>query len=298
MSHLTHLKTFLEVYRLGSISQAAVSMGITQPTASLHIQALEIFIGKPLFIRQTRGVSATPAADELARSVAPHLDSLESKLASYRPGQTPGGTVHIAGPADFLYHRLASLLANLMRDDIFFRLHTGNKQHIYGLLNSSAIDLAVTASVPDERLYSYAHLLTERMLLVCTPALAATIGSLSREALLRVPLIAFDEDLPLIRQWWVAFFQRSPDLKAAFTVPDLRTIKQMVIAGNGWSILPDYHCAEALAEGSLVALNTLSGAPVNHLYLVWDKRGVRDQAVSGVRDAILQLFRQQDNILV
>lgn len=292
MSHLTHLRTFLEVYRLGSISQAATSLSMTQPTASLHIQALEMLVGKPLFTRQSRGVSATHAADELARSVAPHLDSLAFKLASYRPGQTPGGTVHIVAPADFIYHRLAPLLVNLMREDIFFRLHTGNKQYIYELLNHSAVDLAVTASVPDQHLYHYAHLMTERMLLVCTPALASAIGNPEGESLLRVPLIAYDEDLPLIRQWWVASFQRSPDLKASFTVPDLRTIRQMVIAGHGWSILPDYHCADALADGRLVSLNELSEAPVNNLYLVWDKRGVRDPAVAGVRDYILQLFRQ------
>ena len=56
MSHLTHLRTFLEVYRVRSISQAAVNLGITQPTASLHIQAIEMFVGKPLFIRQPRGL--------------------------------------------------------------------------------------------------------------------------------------------------------------------------------------------------------------------------------------------------
>ncbi|ENM1020161.1 TPA: LysR family transcriptional regulator [Klebsiella variicola] len=85
MSHLTHLRTFLEVYRVRSISQAAVNLGITQPTASLHIQAIEMFVGKPLFIRQPRGVASTGAADELARSVAPHLDSLEMKhLILYR----------------------------------------------------------------------------------------------------------------------------------------------------------------------------------------------------------------------
>ncbi|HHN8334910.1 TPA: helix-turn-helix domain-containing protein [Klebsiella quasipneumoniae] len=44
MSHLTHLRTFLEVYRVRSISQAAVNLGITQPTASLHIQAIEMFV--------------------------------------------------------------------------------------------------------------------------------------------------------------------------------------------------------------------------------------------------------------
>lgn len=92
MSHLTHLRTFLDAYRLKSFSKAAERLGITQPAASMHIQALETLVGKPLFIRRARGVAATEAADELARSVGPFLDGLEMKLASYRTGSSLGGT--------------------------------------------------------------------------------------------------------------------------------------------------------------------------------------------------------------
>ena len=291
MSHLTHLRTFLEVYRVRSISQAAVNLGITQPTASLHIQAIEMFVGKPLFIRQPRGVASTVAADELARSVAPHLDSLEMKLAAYRLGQTEGGTVHIVGPSDFIHNRLASSLAALIPDGFNFRLHTGNKQLIYSLLDSGAIDLAVTASMPDEHQYAFAHLLTERMMLVFAPALARAVGKPTKESLSQTPLIAYDEDLPLVRSIWLSFFQVSPDIKAAFTIPDLRIIKNMVIEGHGWSVLPDYHCQDALSDGRLLAANAVTDAPTNNLYLVWNKRGLKSQAVGYIRDYILTLLR-------
>ncbi|ORT28484.1 LysR family transcriptional regulator, partial [Escherichia coli] len=84
MSHLSHLRTFLEAYRSGSFSKAAELLGITQPAASQHIQSLETLVGKRLFIRQARGVTATEAADELARSVSPFIDGLEEKLSSFR----------------------------------------------------------------------------------------------------------------------------------------------------------------------------------------------------------------------
>ncbi|CNH03440.1 Bacterial regulatory helix-turn-helix protein%2C lysR family [Yersinia enterocolitica] len=48
MSHLIHLRTFLEAYRSGSFSRAAE-----------HIQSLEVLVGKRLFIRQARGVTPT-----------------------------------------------------------------------------------------------------------------------------------------------------------------------------------------------------------------------------------------------
>ncbi|MEL2384806.1 LysR family transcriptional regulator [Escherichia coli] len=116
MSHLSHLRTFLEAYRSGSFSKAAELLGITQPAASQHIQSLETLVGKRLFIRQARGVTATEAADELARSVSPFIDGLEEKLSSFRSGSVRGGTINLAGPPDFIHSRLGTVMAPLMKE--------------------------------------------------------------------------------------------------------------------------------------------------------------------------------------
>ncbi|MGL4204925.1 MAG: LysR family transcriptional regulator [Aeromonadaceae bacterium] len=298
MSHLSHLRTFLEVYRLKSISQAAKQLGLTQPAASLHIQSLEALVGKPLFIRQARGVEATAAADDLARAIAPYLDGLEMKLASFKPGAMTGGTVHIAGPSDFIHSKLAATLAPLIQQGFRLRFHTGNKQKIYELLASNTMDFAITASAPDPHNYEFAHLLTERMLLVYAPAISKVMqsGVMSSlpdpQTLSQVPLIAFDEDLPLVRSLWSTLFQVAPSLQAALTVPDLRIIKELVLQGHGWSVLPDYHCTEELATGSLIAANAAAQAPTNDLYLVWQKRSLKHPGLTFLLDHILKSFAE------
>ncbi|MCV5604044.1 substrate-binding domain-containing protein, partial [Escherichia coli] len=99
-------------------------------------------------------------------------------------------------------------MAPLMKEGYRLRFHTGNKQRIYSLLHDGSADLAVTASMPDDRLYGYAHLLTERMLLVHAPAMSEIIGSEpGAETLASLPLIAYDEELPLIRALWASMFQ-------------------------------------------------------------------------------------------
>nr|WP_314615061.1 LysR family transcriptional regulator [uncultured Pseudomonas sp.] len=293
MSHLDHLRTFIEAYRLQSFSRAAESLGMTQPGVSLHIQALETFVAKPLFVRRARGVTATEAADELARAVGPMLDGLENRLASYRLSDEISGTVHIAGPSDFIYSRVASRLAPLLAQGLKVRLHTGNRERIYSLLNSSAADLAITASMPDERSHGYARLLTERFLLVLAPHLAKALGSKpTAEELAKLPLIAFDEDLPLVRPVWAALFQLAPTLQAALTIADLRIIQDLLVKGQGWSVLPDYQCVEALKSGALVSLTAHEDAPTNNLYLVWNKTSMRNPRIAHVRDFILGLFAQ------
>lgn len=294
MSHLTHLRTFLEAYRAKSFSRAAQHLGITQPAASMHIQAVEALVGKPLFLRLPRGVEPTDAADELARSVAPFLDGLESKIASLRPGLIKGGTVHLVGPSDFIHSQVASRLAPLMNEGFTLRFHTGAKKRIYEMLESKQIDFAITASIPDEQSHGYAHLLTERMLLVYAPSLLERLGhNPSQQQLTQVALIAFDEDLALVRPLWTSMFQVAPQLQAALTIPDLRIIKELVLGGHGWTVLPDYQCADAIADGRLLTPTPLAEAPVNALYLVWSKSVMQSPSLLYVRDYLLDAFTTQ-----
>jgi DNA-binding transcriptional LysR family regulator len=65
-------RTFLEVARDGSLSGAARRLGLTQPTAGRHIDALEQSLGARLFIRSQRGLMPTPLALELV----PHAENM------------------------------------------------------------------------------------------------------------------------------------------------------------------------------------------------------------------------------
>src|SRR5450432_96718 len=72
-------RTFLEVLRDGSLSGAARRLGLTQPTAGRHIDALEATLGLTLFTRSQRGLLPTPAAIELL----PHVEAMASAQAAF-----------------------------------------------------------------------------------------------------------------------------------------------------------------------------------------------------------------------
>ncbi|MDF3838224.1 LysR substrate-binding domain-containing protein [Cupriavidus basilensis] len=116
----------------------------------------------------------------------------------------------------------------------------------------------------DEHTHGFARLLTKRFLLVLDPQLAEQLGKRpTADGLASLPLIAYDEDLPLIRPLWTGMFQFAPTLPAALTIPDLRIIQGLVIKGQGWSVLPDYQCTEALASGRLISITPETSAPTN-----------------------------------
>ena len=71
-------RTFLSVFRSGSLSAAAREEGLTQPTVGRHVDALEKALGVALFIRSQHGLSPTEAAVELL----PYAQSLEATAAA------------------------------------------------------------------------------------------------------------------------------------------------------------------------------------------------------------------------
>jgi DNA-binding transcriptional LysR family regulator len=58
---LTHLETFVCVFRTGSLTGAARALHYSQPTVTSHVQILERQLGTSLLERKSYGVSPTPA---------------------------------------------------------------------------------------------------------------------------------------------------------------------------------------------------------------------------------------------
>lgn len=291
MNYLIYLRTFLDTYRAGSLTRAAGRLGITQPAASAHIAALEEMLGKPLFIRQARGVAPTAAANDLARSIASQLDGIEATIGAARARSSHlSGTVHLIGPAEYLSARIGPALAPLVGEGLRLRIQTGNRERIYSALDEGHADLAVTASPPNGSVHGFAELGRERLVLVAAPAIAerAKARTVTAEFLCGLACVAYDETLPLLRPFFEHVFGKAPDMQAGVAAPDLRILIGLAQAGTGWTVLPDYLCAEALATGQLVELQTRRPGPDNTLYLVWNKTALRHPRVVHVRDFLLR----------
>ena len=74
-----HCRSFLGVWRTGSLSAAARAGGLTQPTVARHITQLEDALGGgALFIRSPHGLSPT----DLAGALVPHALAMEASAAA------------------------------------------------------------------------------------------------------------------------------------------------------------------------------------------------------------------------
>ncbi|MGR3479804.1 LysR family transcriptional regulator [Salipiger marinus] len=78
---------FLLVADCGQLSRAAELCGLSQPRLSQRMKSLEDSLGKPLLLRQRRGVALTRAGQDLRDAVEPHLR--EASAAFLRLQQRP-----------------------------------------------------------------------------------------------------------------------------------------------------------------------------------------------------------------
>ncbi|HBF30786.1 LysR family transcriptional regulator [Rhizobium sp.] len=85
-----HYRSFLAVLKEGSLSAAARTLGLTQPTIGRHIETLEIFFGTPLFMRGPQGLLPT----DTALAMRPQAEMMEATSATLR--RIASGAQHAA----------------------------------------------------------------------------------------------------------------------------------------------------------------------------------------------------------
>lgn len=78
------LRIFMEVGRSGSLSSAAVALGLTQPAVSYQIRRIEEQMGVILFHRQHRGVKLSPEGQRLFEIVEKAVGGVDTLVRSFR----------------------------------------------------------------------------------------------------------------------------------------------------------------------------------------------------------------------
>ena len=288
MSYLTQLKTFVEVYRCKNITKAAANLGLSQPSVTSHIQAMEAVVGKSLFERKARGVNPTAAAHDLALQVSGHIDILEQKIMSIRArSDAAHGTVNIAGPAEYISSVSGPQIANLLQSgNVNLVLHIGNKVSIFDALQSGTADIAIAASAPDPALFDSLVLDKEKLILVMNRLHGREIkdSAITADLLSSYNVVAYDEELPLIRQYFEAVFNAKCHSNVIAICPDIRAISNIIRSGIGYSVLPDYLCRDQIKAGELVQLGP--EGPENIIYLVWNKGALKHPRIAFAKDVI------------
>ncbi|MER6975917.1 LysR family transcriptional regulator [Streptomyces carpinensis] len=273
---LALLRTFVTVHRAGSFTRAAALLGLSQPAVTSQIRTLERQLGRPLFLRQARGVTPTSIGDELAHKAAPHLDALVEITESGLDDESSFRTLHLAGPPEFTAERALPALTELTGDDgqgFALRVSFGTAEEVLEGLSAGHHDLAIGTARPRGALLTAAPLCDEEHILVAAPRWADEIGPMRPHgkdvpALKNVPVVEVQESLPFVSRYWASVFDCRPTVAGTVIAPDLRAVLACTVAGAGLAVLPRYLCAPALKRGDVVTLHEPAVPPLRTYFLV------------------------------
>jgi DNA-binding transcriptional LysR family regulator len=188
-------------------------------------------------------------------------------------------------------------LAPLVEQGVRLRITTGLTDDLLDELRAGRHDLVVATVRPRGRALASVPLADEEFVLVTAASWAERMGGAERlaalgpAALRGVPLVAYAEDVPIVRRYWRHVFGKQLVCEPAVTMPDLRAVKAAVAGGAGFSVLPRYLCLDELASGALVLLNDPEDPPINTGYLVQRPGSSDNPHVALVRDHLLASSR-------
>jgi DNA-binding transcriptional LysR family regulator len=111
------LALFVKAADIGSLSGAARSLGLSLPSVSRHMTALEERLGTRLLIRTTRKLALTEAGRMFyarAKQILAELDEVEASLLA--DASVPTGKITVCGPTLFGREFMLPLLARFLVD--------------------------------------------------------------------------------------------------------------------------------------------------------------------------------------
>lgn len=166
---LTALRLFVRVARAGNFSRAAREFGLSQPSASRIIAALEKDIGESLFTRSTRALSLTEAGAEYLARVEPALAAIEEADQAVRKTGDFRGVVRAAASSSFAVRLMIPRLPGFLKDHPRLRIELLINDQRQSLI-SEGVDVAFRfGSLADSRATAW-RLGSVQRVLVASPA--------------------------------------------------------------------------------------------------------------------------------
>jgi LysR family transcriptional regulator, hydrogen peroxide-inducible genes activator len=313
---LTELKYIVALAREKHFGHAAEACFVSQPTLSVSIKKLEEELECKLFERSANEVTVTPLGEEIVRQAQSVLEQASQIKEIAKRGKDPLagnlklGVIYTIGPY---------LLPDLVRQVIArtpqmpLMLQENFTVKLLEMLRTGEIDCAILAEpFPDTGL-AMAQLYDEPFMI----AVPSTHELASREAISAEELKTqtmlllgnghcFRDHVLEVCPEFARFASNAEGIRKSFEGSSLETIKHMVAAGMGVTVVPQLsvpkeqmtgikpaqsatkkRASKSTNDGSHVRYIPFEGAPpTRRVVLAWRRSFTRYEAIAALRNAV------------
>jgi DNA-binding transcriptional LysR family regulator len=275
MDRITGVQLFIRIVETGSFSKASIDLGVTQPTATKHVAAVEARLGARLLNRNTRGVSATEIGAlyyEKCKTIQRELEEADN-LAALLQARV-GGQLRVSTSVGFGRRVLTPLVLGFMRlhPEVSIDLSFDDR---YVNLVEQGVDVAIRMGRLADSSLGARYLGRNPWVLVAAPAyleahpVPSTPADVGRHPCLIYSSVQGDE------RWHFSGGGDEPGRE--YSVPvhgplrsnNLSVLLEAALGGMGLAILPWYVAHGAVSAGRVTALLTDYALPVQEMHAVF-----------------------------
>ena len=277
MDRITGVQLFIRIVETGSFSKASVDLGVTQPTATKHVAAVEARLGARLLNRNTRGVSATEIGAlyyEKCKAIQRELeeaDNLASLLQSKVSGQ-----LRISTSVSFGRRVLTPLVLAFMRKHAEISIDLSFDDRYVNLVEQG-VDVAIRMGRLADSSLGARYLGTNPWVLVASPAyLKAHAAPKLPADVAKHPCLVYSSVQGDERWQFTGGIgtreggrEESVPVHGPLRTNNLSVVLEATQDGMGLAILPWYVAYEAVQAQRVMPLLTEFALPVQEMHAVF-----------------------------
>jgi DNA-binding transcriptional LysR family regulator len=237
---MRELRSFCAAAKYRSISKAADSLEIGQPTVSTHIKKLERELGTELFDRVRRPIQLTPSGAALARLATPLVEGIDG-LATTAAAAEEESQVSLAATHDIIPHALLRVVGFFLRTHphAHLRIRSGLMAEVMDMVAEGEVDLGLVPAPDRSAEFEFLGLFAYERVLITPlghPLLDRPVTSLDQIA--EWPLIMRGPGTYTRSMLEGEFNRRGLSYEILVELDSMDLIKRYVALGMGVSVGP------------------------------------------------------------
>lgn len=287
---LHQLQIFQKVVRLESISRAAEELHMTQPAVSIQMRNFQDQFEIPLTEIIGRKLHVTEFGYEISRMADEILDQVEA--INYKTMTYQGllaGYLKISSVSTGKYI-LPYLLSGFLKqhEGIDLEMDVTNKKRVVESLEKNEIDFALVSVLPD-KINVEDELLLDNTLYLVGREIPGGKDRLTREDLKSLTLIMREEGSATRASMEAWMTRNDIQVKRKMQLTSNEAVKQAVMAGIGYSVMPLIGLLHQLENEQLVIIPAEGLPRLTQWRIIW----LEGKKLSPVSQAFLDYIRRE-----
>ena len=292
---LNQLQIFLKIVDHKSVTKASEELHLTQPAVSIQLKNFQNQFEIPLTEIVGRKLYVTDFGEEIAeaaRRIIDQVNAIDYKTMAYKGELIGKLKISIVSTGKYI---MPNFLSEFIRSNkaIQLNMDVTNKSTVINHLEKNDVDFALVSILPDHFQLEKLDLLTNELWLVGNEKLDSTKAK-PHKILENLPLI-FREEGSGTRKAMELFLQdKDASVIKKLELTSNETVKQAVIAGLGYSIMPLIGIKNEL-ENEQLYITPVHGLPIKTTWsLVW----LKGKNLSPVANAFLEHLKENKKRIV